>query len=126
MTWTLFFGPFLTHFSRIFRLYATAHAPWDTPGLVSMRHRMLIGACDPMLCPIRGFRAPGWPVVPRVRAHTSFSLSLLAGACLLRWGFDPLNMPPPSPLAGDRLHLRVLPPSWVAAVLGANGHTIEP
>ena len=47
-------GPFLAHFSRISQRHAAPHAPYAVH-LSPHAYRMLIGACNPMLCPIHVF-----------------------------------------------------------------------
>ena len=49
--------PDTTHHHHHTLDYHPACAPWGVPCLGENGRRMLIGACDPMLCPIWGYRA---------------------------------------------------------------------
>ena len=66
-------GPDFEHLSSIDRLYIALYAPWG----VLNSAPMLIGACNPMLCPIHLFSyAPRWDTYARIFEYNGFDIIL--------------------------------------------------
>ena len=62
------FDIILGHFASISRPHATPHAPCNMRRFSARSRRMLSGACNPMVCPIHGYR-PYDMFHPVKRAH---------------------------------------------------------
>ena len=72
------FDIILDHSLCVYQRYAAPHAPCAVPCLVPV-HRLLIGACDPMPCPIHIVRYPKLFGLP-----TDFDAARVAGAARFR------------------------------------------